>query len=271
MKVKEYKEEEYRTLFGVQKVTFLSILEIVTNDYNKKHKNGGRKDGTTPQEKVEITLKYLRQYVSQRYLAAEYNTAKSCIAPIVKSTLKLIVEDGRFSLPNKVSNIYDNSEDRIYDATETQIDRPEKNQEDFYSGKKKKHTLKTQIEIGVSTLLIYSVAFAKGAVHDFNLFKKSSCDYNKNNTLILDKAYIGIHKIHYNSIVPIKASKNHKLTDVEKWYNSEISKIRIAIEHVNAFIKKFKIVSTRFRNRRKGFKLYMTAICGIYNFEHANL
>ena len=82
---------------------------------------------------------------------------------------------------------------------------------------------------------------------------------------------MGINNIHSNSIIPIRASKKHKLTDDEKWYNNEISKVRIAIEHVNAFIKKFKITSTRYRNRRKNFKLYMSLICGIYNFGTANL
>ena len=82
---------------------------------------------------------------------------------------------------------------------------------------------------------------------------------------------MGINNIHSNSIIPIRTSKKHKLTDDEKWYNNEISKVRIAIEHVNAFIKKFKITSTRYRNRRKNFKLYMSLICGIYNFETANL
>ena len=133
------------------------------------------------------------------------------------------------------------------------------------------HTIKTQVEIGASTLLIYSIRFAKGSVHDFSLFKESPSDYNEDSTLFIDKGYMGIAKIHHNSIIPIKASKKHKLTDVEKWYNNEISKIRISIEHVNAFIKKFKIISTRFRNRRKNFKLYMSLICGIYNFETANL
>lgn len=133
------------------------------------------------------------------------------------------------------------------------------------------HTIKTQVEIGVDTLLIYSLRFAKGSIHDFKLFKFSKVDYNNSNTLFVDKGYIGIEKIHSNSIIPIKASKNHPLTKEEKWYNFEISKVRIAIEHVNAFIKKFKITSTRYRNRRMNFKLFMTLICGIYNFEAANL
>jgi len=81
-------------------------------------------------------------------------------------------------LPNRVQNIKDSSEARIEDATESKIDRPKKKQKEWYSGKKKMHTIKTQIEIGAKTMFIYSVAFAKGGVHDFKLFKESSCDYN---------------------------------------------------------------------------------------------
>ena len=173
-------------------------------------------------------------------------------------------------MPNRTENINDESEDRIIDATETKIDRPSKNQKEWYSGKKKMHTIKTQVEIGINTLLIYSIRFAKGSTHDFKLFKTSKKDYNHNATLFIDKGYKGIEKIHVKIIIPIKGSKKHKLSKDEKWYNSEISKLRISIEHVNAFIKKFKITSTRYRNRRKNFKLYMTLICGIYNFETAN-
>lgn len=270
MNVKEYKEEDYPVIFGVKK-TFETMEKIVNNSYNEEHKSGGRKDGPTPRERLEITLKYLRQYVSQRYLAIEYKVAKSSISPIIKWTTKILVNDGNFSLPNKTKNINNTSESRIYDVTEARIDRPKKNQEEWYSGKKKMHTIKTQVEVGTDSLLIYSLAFNKGSVHDFKIFKESKIDYNKDTTLFVDKGYMGIKKIHNNSIIPIRASKKHKLTDVEKWYNNEISKVRIAIEHVNAFIKKFKIVSTRFRNRRKNFKLYMTLICEIYNFETANL
>ena len=87
---------------------------------------------------------------------------------------------------------------------------------------------------------------------------------------MMDMGYIGVQKLHQNSLTSIKSSKLHKLSKDEKWYNSQISKIRINIEHVNAFLKKFKILSTRFRNRRKNFILYMSFICGIYNFETAN-
>lgn len=216
------------------------MVEIVEKEYNLLHLNSGRKDGLTLQQRVEVTLKYCRQYLSQRYLSHEYNIAKSCIAPIIKWTIKALVKNNNFSLPNKVENINDKSEDRIIDATESKIDRPKIAQKSWYSGKKKQHTIKTQIEIGSEALFIYSIRFAKGSTHDYKLFKNSNVDYNKENTMFVDKGYIGITKIHSNSIIPIRASKKHKLTNEEKWYNNEISKIRIAVEHVNAFIKSLK-------------------------------
>ena len=40
---KEYKEEEYRTIFGVEKVTFITMVEVITNEYENIHKKGAEK------------------------------------------------------------------------------------------------------------------------------------------------------------------------------------------------------------------------------------
>ena len=85
---------------------------------------------------------------------------------------------------------------------------------------------------------------------------------------VLDKAYQGIFEIHPMSLIPIKATKNHKLTPEEKTFNSFVSKLRIFIEHINRYIKRFRILSSRYRNKRKRFGLRATLICAIYNFQH---
>ena len=84
-----------------------------------------------------------------------------------------------------------------------------------------------------------------------------------------DKGYQGMQKLHLNSTIPVKASKNHALTDEEKKNNLEISKRRIYIEHVNRYIKRFRILSGRYRNKRRKFGLRVSLLCGIYNFQHA--
>jgi hypothetical protein len=108
----------------------------------------------------------------------------------------------------------------------------------------------------------------KGSVHDFKLYKETiGKNIDESITLQADLGYLGIEKLHANSQIPIKKSKNHKLAKREKAYNKMLSRQRVAIEHINAKIKTFKIVAYPYRNRRRRHLLRMTLICGIINFE----
>jgi transposase len=70
---------------------------------------------------------------------------------------------------------------------------------------------------------------------------------------------------HENSETPVKSSKNHKLTPEEKAKNRELSRRKIVIEHINGWIKRFKIPAYRYRNKRLRHGLRVALICGIYN------
>ncbi len=76
-------------------------------------------------------------------------------------------------------------------------------------------------------------------------------------------------KIHKNSRIPHKNSKYHKLTEEEKAENKELAKDRIFIEHTNSWIKRFKILSTRFRNHLSFFAKFAVLLCGFYNLNRA--
>jgi len=64
---------------------------------------------------------------------------------------------------------------------------------------------------------------------------------------LADKAYQGIKKLHANSMIPIKAKRGGQLSALERIYNSVVSKCRIYIEHINRYIKRFRIFSSRYR------------------------
>jgi IS5 family transposase len=83
--------------------------------------------------------------------------------------------------------------------------------------------------------------------------------------LLADSGYQGLLALHKNSRIPYKKSKNHPLTEEQKSLNRELSKERIVIENINARIKTFKIMSSRYRNRRKRHLLRMNLICAILN------
>ena len=108
----------------------------------------------------------------------------------------------------------------------------------------------------------------KGRRHDFKLFKKSDVHFHSEVLAFGDNGYQGLEKLHKYSLIPIKSSKKHKLSPDEKAYNMIISRCRIYIEHINRYIKRFRILSYRYRNKRKRFRLRASLICGIYNFQH---
>ena len=82
-----------------------------------------------------------------------------------------------------------------------------------------------------------------------------------------DSGYQGIEKLHSNSRIPVKSSKNHKLTKREKAFNKRLARDRVVIEHVNAKIKTFKSMACPYRNHCRRHLLRMSLICGIINFE----
>ncbi|COM68291.1 transposase [Streptococcus pneumoniae] len=137
-----------------------------------------------------------------------------------------------------------------------------------YSGKKKRHTLKTQIMLDLTTHKVCQMAFSDGHTHDFTLFKESIGQSLPETTLaFVDLGYLGILKFHENTFIPAKNSKNRRLSEDDKQLNKEMSAIRIEIEHFNAKFKTFQIMSVPYRNRRKRFELRAELICAIINYE----
>ena len=79
--------------------------------------------------------------------------------------------------------------------------------------------------------------------------------------------YQGIGSIHSNSALPKKKTKKNPLTKEDKRKNRDLSSERALNENVIGMIKRFKIVSDRYRNRRKRFGLRFNLIAAICNME----
>ncbi len=77
-----------------------------------------------------------------------------------------------------------------------------------------------------------------------------------------DTGYLGLQKMHGNTTMPKKRSKKNPLNKADKRHTRTISKDRVPAEHVIGAVKRFKIVSDRYRNR---FGLRFTLIAVAYN------
>ncbi|CCB85470.1 putative transposase for insertion sequence element IS702 [Parachlamydia acanthamoebae UV-7] len=109
--------------------------------------------------------------------------------------------------------------------------------------------------------------FSNGKKHDFRLFKESKVRWTKERFGITDSGYTGIKKLQSNTKLPKKTSKKKPLTAEEKQQNREIASERVVNENVIGSLKRFKIISDRYRNRRKRFGLRFNLIAGIHNLE----
>ncbi len=142
-----------------------------------------------------------------------------------------------------------------------------KKQKHFYSGKKKRHTIKSQLVVDPKGKKIICTSFSNGKRHDFRLFKESKTHVCPETVIIVDTGYQGLQKIHPNTRIPKKKSKKNPLTQADKESNRALAGDRVFNENVIALIKRFKIIGDRYRNRRKRFGLRFNLISGIYNFE----
>ena len=115
------------------------------------------------------------------------------------------------------------------------------------------------------TKQIVCIAIAKGREHDFHLFKTSQVKMLTAVECLADKGYQGIAKIHPNSRIPKKKQRKASLSAEDKHLNRQLAKLRVVGEHVNR-LKIFKILSERYRNRRKRFGLRFNLIAGLYNY-----
>ena len=117
------------------------------------------------------------------------------------------------------------------------------------------------------TKQIICTAYGQGKEHDFRLFKASQVRLKKDVECLADKGYQGIQKLHTLSRTPKKKPRKSELTAAQKKLNRELARLRVVGEHVNRILKVFRILSERYRNRRRRFGLRFNLIAGLYNYE----
>ena len=117
------------------------------------------------------------------------------------------------------------------------------------------------------TKRVICTAFSSGKRQDFKLFKESKTHIHPEIKAITDTGYQGIQKLHSKSRLPRKKSKKKPLTKDDKKTNQALASERVVNENVIGMLKRFKIISDKYRNRRKRFGLRFNLIAAIYNRE----
>ena len=137
--IKDYNEKQFRRITGVKRATFDKMVEILKKGYAEKHRRRGRKPKLSIENQLLATLEYLREYRTYAHIAANYGIAESNIYRSIRWVEETLIKDGTFSLPGRKELIKSDTEYEIIlvDATETPIERPQKNKENTIQERKK--------------------------------------------------------------------------------------------------------------------------------------
>ena len=263
--IKELSDEEFKRATGVEPSSFQTMVEVVEKGLRKF----GRPRKLSDQDQVLLTLMYWREYRTEFHIGLTYQVSESTVCRTIQKIENLLIKSKQFHLPGKkeLQSGEASIEIVLLDATEQAIERPKKKQRKHYSGKKRRHTQKAQVVANLKSKQIMATAFSKGSTHDFQLFKTSRSLPLATTQIIADSGYQGLVKVHENSEIPTKKSKLHPLTAAQKAANRALSRQRILIENILRRLKVFRILSQRYRNRRKRFGLRFNLIAAIYNLE----
>lgn len=142
----------------------------------------------------------------------------------------------------------------IIDAKEQAFHRPTgwDRQKPFYSGKKKRHTIKNQVACTPGGRIVSVSTTAPGRTHDLTVLRYTGLldRLPAGAGVMTDKGYIGVATDAGTRpvVTPIRASKNHPLTDDQKASNRVINGCRVVVEHVMAQLSRFQVLRQMFRS-----------------------
>ncbi len=137
-RIEKLKDNEYQELFGVKKTTFEKMLEILSNQFQKEHARGGKPPKLSVLDKLIITLCYYREYRTMQHIGFDYEVTKGTICNRIHWVENTLIKSGVFRLPSK-RELYNNAQIEVVliDATEVEIERPQKNKSNIIPVKRK--------------------------------------------------------------------------------------------------------------------------------------
>jgi hypothetical protein len=244
----------------------VSLTPLWEAHLSANYRRPGRSYKHTLGSMVSLLLIYYRSYITQEFLGYLFDLDKANICRIIQKLEPLLAQI--LPIPKRRVLTKEEVSTLILDVTEQPIERPKKGQKVYYSGKKKLHTLKTEVRIDQNGTIVQLSKPYPGSVHDFALFKQEPPPPD-DIELLADAGYQGLHKLHEMASTPYKGSKTQPLCSAKKAYNRALSSQRCLVEHKIGSIKVFKIIGNRYRNKRKRYALKFSIVTGLVNLNHA--
>jgi hypothetical protein len=284
----------FRSFTGLEISEFNAIYVDIESTYNEHERKrlsrrkrdrkvgAGRPFKLKVKERFLMLLVYYRLYITYTLSGFLFDLDQSNVCrdmcmlePLVKRCIplpkKLYKRSRRLRTIGEVEEYFPGFKAFI-DSSEQEIPRPKnkRRRKSYYSGKKKKHTIKTQYMVNSEGTILHKTGHDRGRIHDYEIFKNEHPTTPPQVENILDLGYIGVENDFptVKSVLPLfRKKRKSELSDEEKRYNRKHSKLRIIVEHTVSRIKKFGIMGTKFRNKLGRYDHASDIVSGLVNFR----
>ena len=277
-----YPEDKVRALFGLTHAALAQLLEAALPEIaqrrrqqqadkpRQRHVGGGRKRLLKPYQEVLLTLVYLRHNVAfccvGQMLGVSAEVAENTFHEVV-GVLRDVCPANRWEAQKRWTKKEpswkpEDVDQVIIDSFETPVPRPsiEPKQRGLYSGKKKDHTLKTEIITNMEGDILDIDPGYRGPKSDKKLHEGSAVAAQFPQAQVMaDLGYQGLT----GARVPHKKPRGGELTPEQKEANRAFSAVRVRVEHSIRRVKAFRIVRDEHRLATGLFGRHCRCVVGL--------
>ena len=228
-----------------------------------------------------LTVVWLRHYPTQEALGYLFGVSDSTALRAVRRCLPLLEQAGkdRMRLPDPGRGqrrdlpalLRDTPELAvIVDTFEQRTQRPRRRQRAYYSGKKKAHTLKSQVAVDEDGRVVDVAESRPGRWADLKVFRRSGLLGKLTRAgvgALGDLGYVGIDGVspRLRAATPRRKPCGRERPRADRRYNRAFARRRIVVEHGINRLRRYQALSQVDRHRRKGHTARVRAVAGLVN------
>ena len=264
-------------------------LEQWRSGQRQRAVGGGRKAKLNLEQQVLLALLYYRLYVTQMLLGYLFDLDDSNVSrliaelrPVLQTVLPVPTQETllfskeprrRIGTLEELLRKHPELKEVLIDATEQEVRKPKDKarRKSHYSGKKKRHTLKTQVTSTSECLLLHVSRSVQGRVNDLTLLRASGIlrELPPELEVRVDRGYDGVARDYPKRRIeqPHKARRNKPLDLVQRLINGVQNSARIKVENAFAHLKRFKLLAGIYRGPESSYDDTFLTIAGLHNFR----
>jgi hypothetical protein len=253
---------------------------------SRRAAGGGHPFTLSYREQLLLVVVWLRVYPTSPVLGFLFGVSHPTVLRTIALVLPLLEQAGRDTmrlpghgergrrsrrdLPELLAAIPELAV--IVDTFEQRVQRPRDQEEAdrHYSGKKKQHTLKSQVTINAESGKVVDVPDSVcGPTSDLTLLRASGLldRLDPDVGMLGDLAYVGVAPLHPAGLgfTPRRKPREQPRPPEDIAYNTAFAAARIGVEHTIGRLRRYQSLAQLDRHHRRGHAARVRAVAGLVN------